>query len=175
MVDESRRNAVAAAGLGLLLAACHSAPPAPPAAVAPPPKPIDVRISVVAAADLNPNRGGRASPVYLRVYQLRDSSKFDNAEFDDLTLRTEATLAGTLLGREERMVQPATTADLAMKIDPDTQLLGVVADYSDLAASRWRGRSPAVTGGLLQLFKDQSLLIKLDRQAVSVAATGGGS
>jgi type VI secretion system VasD/TssJ family lipoprotein len=63
---------------------------------------------------------------------------------------------------------------LTLKIDPATRLLGVVAEYSDLANSRWRAASPAPAGGLLALFKDQSLVINLDRQAVSVVAVPVG-
>lgn len=151
--------------LGIALGGCKSAPPPPP-----PPKPIDVRVSVVAAADLNPNRSGRASPVFLRVFQLRDASKFLNAEFDDATLHSDTALAGVVIAREERMIEPATTVALELKIDPDTRLLGVIAEYSDLANSQWRATSPAPPGGLLMLFKDQSLVITLDRQAVTVAA-----
>jgi type VI secretion system protein VasD len=173
MADDSakrtpRRALCAAIASAALLAACRSAPP--PAPPPPPPKPIDVAISIVAAPDLNPNRNGRPSPVFLRVYQLRNASKFLNADFDDLSMRADATLAATLIGRDERMVEPATTTDLALKIDPETQLLGVIAEYSDLANSQWRGASPAPGGGLLSLFKNRSLVIKLDRQAVSVVA-----
>ena len=129
---------------------------------------------MIAAPDVNPNRSGRASPVFLRVFELRDPSKFLNAEFDEVTLHADTALAGTVIGREERMVEPASTVVLALKIDPGTRLLGVVAEYSDLANSRWRATSPAPVGGLLAMFKDQSLVINVDRQAVSVAAVPVG-
>jgi type VI secretion system protein VasD len=157
--------------LAVMLAGCAHAPPPPPPA---PPQPLDVEVRVIVAPDVNPNRSGRASPVFLRVFALRDPSKFLNAEFDDVTLRTDATLAATLIGREERMVEPASTVVLALKIDPATRLLGVVAEYSDLANSRWRATSPAPAGGLLALFKDQSLVINLNRQTVSVVAAPVG-
>jgi type VI secretion system protein VasD len=161
-----RQIAGVLAVLVAVLAGCaHKSPPPPP-----PPQALDVQIRVVAALDVNPNRNGRASPVFLRVFELRDPSKFLNAEFDDVTLRVDTTLAGTLIGRDERMVEPGSTVMLALKIDPQTRLLGIVAEYSDLANSRWRATSPAPPGGLLTLFKDQSLVISLDRQAVSAAA-----
>lgn len=150
-----------------VLAGCAHTPP-------PPPQPLDVQVRVVAASDVNPNRNGRPSPVFLRVFELRDSSKFMNAQFDDVTLHADTTLAGTLIGREERIVAPGSTVMLALKIDPQTRLLGIVAEYSDLANSRWRATSPAPVGGLLTLFKDQSLVISLDRQAVSAAAVPVG-
>jgi type VI secretion system protein VasD len=164
-----RHIAGALAVLVALLAGCkHAPPPAPPPPA--PPKPLEVEIRVIAAPDVNPNRSGRPSPVFLHVFALRDPSKFVNAEFDEVTLHADSTLAGTLLGREERMVEPGSNMVIALVIDPATRLLGVVAEYSDLASSRWRATSPAPAGGLLTLFKDQSLVIFLDRQAVSAAA-----
>jgi type VI secretion system protein VasD len=162
-----RRGRLFAVLLPWWLTGCAHAPPPPPP---PPPQAIDVEVRVIAAGDINPNRSGRASPVFLRVFELRDASKFLNAEFDDVTLHADTTLAAALIAREERMVEPNSTLKLDLKIDPQARLLGVVAEYSDLANSRWRATSPAPAGGLLTLFKDQSLVIRLDRQAVSAAA-----
>src|ERR1700682_5842509 len=97
----------ALAVLAAVLAGCAHAPP--PLLPPPPPQPIDVEVRVIVAPDVNPNRSGRPSPVFLRVFELRDPSKFLNAGFDDLTLRSDTTLAGTLIGREERMVEPGSS------------------------------------------------------------------
>lgn len=159
--SRARRAALLALVACAALAGCKSTPP-------PPPKPIDVQVNVVAAPDINPNRSGRPSPVFLRVFQLRDASKFLNAEFDDATLHSDTVLAGVVIARDERMIEPATTVALPLKIDPETRLLGVVAEYFDVANSQWRATSPTPEGGLLTLFKNQSLVIHLGRQAVTV-------
>jgi type VI secretion system protein VasD len=165
----SRARVTVLATLAAFIAACaHAPPPAP--LPPPPPQPLDVEVRVIVAPDVNPSPSGRASPVFLRVFELRDQAKFLNAEFDEVTLHADTTLAATLIGREERMMEPGSTVVLALKIDPATRLLGVVAEYSDLPNSRWRATSPAPAGGLLAVFKNQSLVIHVDRQAVSVAA-----
>jgi type VI secretion system protein VasD len=154
---------VALAALIGTLAACKSAPP--PAAA---PKPVNALVTVVAAPELNPNREGRASPVFLRIFQLKDSAKFLTGSFDDVTTRSDQVLAAALVSREERMVEPGTTVTLNLEVPPETRVLGVVAEYSDLADSQWRAASPAPEGGLLTLFADHSLLITVGRQAVAV-------
>ena len=151
--------------LAMLLAACRSTPPPPP----PPPKPVTAVVTIVSAADLNPNHSGRASPVFLRLFQLKDGAKFLNASFDDVTMRSDQVLAAALVSREERMVEPGSTVTVNLEVPPEARLLGVVAEYSDLANSQWRAASPPTEGGLLTLFRDHSLLVTVGRQSVSVA------
>jgi type VI secretion system protein VasD len=153
--------ALAAALIGAL-ASCKSAPPPEP------PKPVTATLTIIGAADLNPNHEGRASPVYLRLYQLKDGSKFLTASFDDVTARSDQVLASALVAREERMVEPGATVTVNLEVPPETRLLGVVAEYADLADSQWRAASPEPAGGLLTLFADHSLLITVGRQAVAV-------
>jgi type VI secretion system protein VasD len=154
---------VVAACLAATLSACKSTPPPQP-----PPQPVTATLTIIGAADLNPNHEGRASPVYLRLYQLKDGSKFLNASFDDVTVRSDQVLAAALVAREERMVEPGANVTLNLEVPPETRLLGVVAEYADLADSQWRAASPEPAGGLLTLFQDHSLLITVGRQAVAV-------
>lgn len=146
----------------VLLSACHSTPK--PAEV----KPLDIQVDVIAAADLNPDRHGRPSPVLVWVYQLRDGSKFLSSEFEDLTTRGSTSLAGESLGRLQLTAYPGTVTPLPLRIDPQTQLLGVVAEYSDEPNSSWRAVSPAPAAGFAQLLKKQSLVIQLHSRVVEV-------
>jgi type VI secretion system protein VasD len=55
-------------------------PPPPP----PPPEPTRVIIEFEVTGDINPNSEGRASPLYLRIYQLKAYSVFEKADFFSL-------------------------------------------------------------------------------------------
>jgi len=152
------RAALALSGL-LILAGCGSKPPAVPEQ----PKPIAVSVSVIASPDLNPNREGRPSPVFLRLLVLRDGTKFLDAGFDEVTGKLDQTLAGSLIGRDERLVQPGVTLKIPLEIAPEARMLGVVAEFADLPASRWRA-STALTAESL---KDHTLRVVVGRQSVS--------
>ena len=161
---------LAAAALVLaIVGGCKSAPKP-----APPPKPVTALITIVASADLNPNREGRPSPVLLHIFQLRDGAKFQGAAFDEVTAKSEQVLAPALLGREERMIQPGTTTTLNMLVDPDARLVGVVAEYADLADSQWRASNAASEGGLSSQLKDHGLRITLGRDAAGVTVVPAG-
>jgi len=156
--------------LAAVIAACKSKPP--PVEI---PKPITAVVSIVAAPDLNPNREGRPSPVFLRLLLLRDGAKFLNAGFDDVTIKSEQVLAASLIGRDERMVEPGAAIKVTLEVPPEARMLGVVAEFSDLPDSRWRASTPITEGGLLSQFKGHSLLVSVGRQSVStefIAAQG---
>jgi type VI secretion system protein VasD len=162
------RPAARAAGTVLLVtlaavaAACKSKPP--PVEI---PKPITAVVSIVAAPDVNPNREGRPSPVFVRLLLLRDGAKFLNGGFDEVTVKADQVLAASLLGRDERMVQPGSAINVTLEVPPEARMLGVVAEFADLPASRWRAATPVAEGGLLSQFKGHSLLVSVGRQGVS--------
>jgi type VI secretion system protein VasD len=158
----SPKAAALLVALAAVLVACKSKPPKVEV-----PKPINAVVSIVAAPDLNPNRQGRASPVFLRLFLLKDSTQFVNAEFDDVTVKSEQVLAASLVGRDERMVEPGSTIKLTLEVPPEARVLGVVAEFADLPDSRWRTSTAATEGGLLSQFKGHSLQVSLGRLSVS--------
>lgn len=154
--------------LAMLLAACAGKPASSASA------PADVQLNIVAAPDINPDRSGRPSPVLVHVYQLRDAGKFVSAEFDDVTTHADTTLGAALIDTQQTMVSPGATTVLRLRIDPQTRLLGVVAEYGDLSDSRWRTTSALPSGGWLSFSKTKTLSIRLDREAVSVVTRAAG-
>ena len=146
----------------LALGACKSKPP--PVEI---PKPIIATVSIMAAQDVNPNRGGRPSPVFVRLFLLRDGGKFLSAEFDDVTAKADQVLAAALVGRNERMIEPGASVKMTLEVPPEARMLGVVAEFSDLPNSRWRAATPLAQGGLLAQFKAHTLLVSVGRNSVS--------
>ena len=109
--------------------------------------------------------------MFLHVYQLRDSGKFLSSGFDGVTAQADTVLAAETVSRDALMVQPGSHTALHLTIAPETRLLGVVAEYRDLPNSQWRATSPAPDGGLVTLFKKQTLAIQLGSRSVAVSTT----
>ena len=112
----------------LALTACASQPP----------KPVQTQATVIASADVNPDSSGRASPVVVRIYQLRGDAQFNDAGFFALYDNEQATLGSSLIMRDERTLFPGQQVRLDLALSPDARFLGVVAAYRDMRASRWR-------------------------------------
>lgn len=118
----------------ILLAACAAKPPPPP----PPPLPVTVIVHLQVAAIVNPDSSGRASPVVLRVLQLKSSTAFDAADFFTLYDHEKDTLAADLVARAEYIVRPGEARDVELKPDPSVQRIAFMAAFRDLRSAKWR-------------------------------------
>jgi type VI secretion system protein VasD len=124
-------------GLGLTLVGCAASPPTPPV----PPRivePSNLVITIAARPDVNPDIRGRASPLSLRLFELKSEAAFQTADFFALYDRDQATLGGDMLARDDLIIRPGETQTITRKANADTRLLGVIAAFRDLEHSVWR-------------------------------------
>ena len=118
----------------------------------------------------NPDLNGRASPVVVRVYELRSPGAFSGADFFSLFEKESETLAGDLVGREEYVLRPAETRPYRRQLQPDTKFIGVVGAFRDLEHSRWRQVAPVPAE------RQSAIAIGVEARAVTVTVgSGGGS
>ena len=90
--------------LVLMLAACSMLPKI---GIGTAPTRVEGRIS--AAAGLNPSVSQRPSPLILRVYELRSTTAFTQADFMALYQGDQAALGGDLVAREEYTLEPGSS------------------------------------------------------------------
>lgn len=145
------RNLLMALAVTLLTACASDPPPEPPPAApapvpaAPTPKPeTEARLELIIQAEsgINPDAGGRESPVVLRIYQLKSAAAFGQVDFFDIYQRDTQKLAADMLGKDELLIQPAETRRITLSLKPDTQALGFLAVFRKLETARWRSTMP---------------------------------
>ncbi|MGH8229388.1 MAG: type VI secretion system lipoprotein TssJ, partial [Steroidobacteraceae bacterium] len=119
----------------------------------------------------NPDSQGRASPVVVRIYQLRGDAQFNDADFFALFDKEQATLGASLILRDERTVFPGQRLQLPLAVSPETRFLAVAAAYRDLRASRWRAVIPVPHKSLLKLLAKRRVTVRVGKNAVSIAVT----
>lgn len=119
-----------ALAVSVVLAGCSSTPP--------PPKPTSVKATVQAAPNVNPDARKRASPLVVRIYELKSSAGFDAADFLSLYDRDQATLAADLVGREEFTMRPGESRPWEKVLGPEVRFIGVMAAYRDIERARWK-------------------------------------
>lgn len=120
----------AALALTLALCACSSTPA--------PPKPTAVKATVQASASVNPDARKRASPLVVRIYELKSTASFDAADFLSLYDRDQATLGADMVGREEFTLRPGESRPWEKVLGPEVRFVGVMAAYRDIERARWK-------------------------------------
>ena len=123
---------------GALVGGCASAPTPPPPATPVVLDPVTLQVTLIASDDVNPDLRGRASPLAVRIVELRSRSAFDAADFFSLYEREQQTLGTELLAKEQYILRPGDTQGYTRKAQSEARFLGVVAAYRDLEGSNWR-------------------------------------
>jgi type VI secretion system protein VasD len=126
----------------LVLARCAPAPKPPPV----------LTLTMVGSADQNPDPGGNAAPVAVKVYQLAATAKFESSDWTSLTQNEAATL-----GQEEAapsqqfVVTPGETQTKTFELKPGVQSIGIIVLYRDIDHAQWRAIAPAASNGPTRL------------------------
>lgn len=144
----------------LVLLGCASDAPVQP----PPPPPTIVNLQIETAADLNADSNGNGAPVMLRIYELKEQSAFNAADFFALFNDDKATLAADLVRKQEMLLQPGETKVLTVNPDADVQSLGFFAAFRQLDTAQWRAATR------LKWHQTQAITLKLSNNQLSVVA-----
>lgn len=138
----------------LLLAACASSP-----------RPTVVVMYIQAAADLNPSAGGQATPVRVRLYELKSGAAFSRADYFSLVDAASATLATDLVAQDELLIQPGQQLTLERTLDEQSRSLGLLVSYRELDSAVWRQ--------LVSIPSNETtpLTVSLTARAISTAPT----
>ncbi|KVP89376.1 hypothetical protein WJ96_20190 [Burkholderia ubonensis] len=148
------------------LAACGSAPARK--------EPVDLNLRIDASAHVNPDERGRPAPIMVRVYELKSTNDFDNADFFTLQNDGRKVLGDDALVTDEFVLRPGDTQTVRRRINASTTAIGVLAGYRDLGKSVWRAiykLPPAPDDAWYRVFASGPkvrLKVSVGPQAVSV-------
>lgn len=96
-------------------------------------------LSFRASDDINPDASGRASPLVIRIYELRAVDTFRSAGFFDLYDEPEGVLDQDLIGMNEIVLRPELVEKLpTMTLDENTRYLGIVAAFQNIDEAEWK-------------------------------------
>jgi type VI secretion system protein VasD len=89
-------------------------------------------------SDVNPDRNGRASPVVVRVYELKSLAAFNSADFFSIYDKESETLGPDLNGKEELRLKPGRNGAHQPSAQTGHEIRCGLAAFRDLDKSRWR-------------------------------------
>lgn len=140
----------------LLLTYCGPAPK-PPAVLT---------LTMVGGADQNPDPGGAAAPIAVKVYQLTAAAKFESSDWTALTEHEQGTLGlDEAAVAQQFVVAPGETQTKTFELKTGVQNIGIVALYRDIDHAQWRALAPAAGSG------PTNLTLKIAKLAVTLQPT----
>ncbi len=122
--------AVGALGIG-----CAQAPP--PAA----PKPCDTQIvtlRIYAADNINPNENQNPRSVVIRLYQLKDEMRLQNANYDEVLLTDKEVLGDDIAAQDEVVVFPNDLVEIKFERMKEASVLAGVALFHSPKGQSWK-------------------------------------
>ncbi len=128
-----------------------------------------VKVNVTADQALNQDNQQRSLPVVLRVYQLKDKTKFEQANFKQIWKQDAALLGNELLAREEYLVQPGKKGQLKILKQEGAQYIGVVALFRDNTQNHWRILKP-LTHSLMTKRFSNSVTLEVKDKSIQMAS-----
>lgn len=142
--------------LTLLLSGCSSAPEKPEQ----PPTIVNTKITVSLQA--NPDIDNRASPIAIRIFELKSLGKYSESDFYGLYDNYESVLGSDLLASEQFNLNPGDIHNLKQTTSTGTQYIAVIAAFRDLNKAIWRDHI------ILPVGKETQIMVAVEKLAISV-------
>jgi type VI secretion system protein VasD len=127
-----------------------------------PPPETKIQVNIVVSDKVNPDINNRASPIVVRLYELKNIGKFEEADFYKIFEDYEGALGSDLVASEKFHFKPGDTKTLGHTVSPDTKYIAVTASFRDFNQSVWRD-SIAIEAN-----KTTELEVILERLAVTI-------
>ena len=107
-----------------------------------PAPPTLINVEVIASAKVNPNRVGRASPIVVRLYELKGLTAFNSPDFNTLYTDDISQLGDDLINREQFIVRPGGEKIYRREVPPESHYFAAIAAYRNIERALWRASAP---------------------------------
>jgi type VI secretion system protein VasD len=97
-----------------------------------------MKVQIRSALDLNRSETHRALPVLVKLYQLREKDRFEQATFREIWKDDAAVLGDNMITQREITVAPGASTNIALKRSKEARYIGLTAIFRDPVRGRWR-------------------------------------
>ncbi len=129
------------------------------------PSPTIINATLNASPEVNPDLSGRASPVVVRVYELKNIGTFEAADFYSLFDDPEGLLGSDLVNSVQFHLNPGETQKYNHSTSPETNYFAVTVAFRKLDHAIWRDHM------IIPVAKTTNLIIHMEKLSVSIMKT----
>lgn len=110
----------------------------------------DVKLTFLVDSDINPDEGGRPSPLYVRLYALKSPKLFKDADFIELFERDKEVLGADLVGRQElEPFKPGEDRVEELVVEAGTRYVGLYAEFLQYENADYKAIFPVVENNIV--------------------------
>jgi type VI secretion system protein VasD len=112
----------------------------------------DLKIEFIAEADINPDDAGVASPVFIRLYELKSEKMVKRASFIDLYEQGPKALGADLVAemRQLKRFKPGETREENFVLSKETFYIALFAEFLDYKESEFKLVIPVVANNVFR-------------------------
>ena len=133
---------------------------------------INMELMLEGTNQLNQSDMGQPVPVTVRIYTLKDRTRFDQGTFQELWKKDYEFLGNDLLDRKEITLRPSTSEPIELSVDPEKNenFLGIMVLFRNYQDGVWRRVIPIKEPGLFSV-GDPEFILKVDQQDIAEPVT----
>lgn len=94
-------------------------------------------INAQAVSYLNPDVNGRASPLVVTFYQLKNAYSFKQADYEALANNSAKALGRDLIDQSSIEIRPGSKTTIQLALPLNTNYLGIMAAYRNINNGVW--------------------------------------
>ena len=112
----------------------------------------DLKIDFIIDADINQDEQGIASPLFIRMYELKSEKMMKKADFIDIYEKDKETLGADLVGEVHKLKRftPGQNRTESFVLDKGTQYVGLYAEFFDFKESKFKLTFPVVANNVFR-------------------------
>ena len=113
----------------------------------------DLEIQFIVESDINPDEAGLASPLFIRMYELKSNKIISKADFIDIYERDKEILGADLIvTRKLKRFKPGESRSEHFVVDKKTKFVALYAEFLDFKESKFRLVTAVVTNNVFKNF-----------------------
>jgi type VI secretion system protein VasD len=127
----------------------------------------DLKLSFAVDKNVNPDDSKVSSPVIVRMYELKSTKAFENANFIDLYERDSEVLGKTMITQQSlKPIQPNENRTARFVLSKGTKYIGLYAEFLQYENAKYKVIIPVAETNVVsstakvQLFENKMVILK---------------
>jgi type VI secretion system protein VasD len=110
----------------------------------------DLRLTIHAEQDINPDAKNRPSPVFVRMYELKSPMVFHQSDFMTLYTKDKATLEADFINKQDlKIFVPGDTREANLVLNPGTRYVALYAEFLQYQNANYKVIFPVTPGNIV--------------------------